>query len=226
MSPDCDDNYALNGYWWYGHWIPGLPTLGSWFSGSPDLSIGNAVFYGPWVMEGTARARGLSLDGYVDGVSGLSCADVGLKLWIRPPGRDWEGPFLNVDCSQRNDIYGNIVHRGEVIEVGFKTAERWGMVKTTAEGYDVLDWRLDRVLVSKLPPDQIETEAVPFKEWWLERLTLVGLPDFLIEVEQGWTHPMFRPPDSWRIRGEWTVFNLAEERSESYRPCRGLFYPN
>ena len=207
VSPECNDGYALNGYWWYGDWVPGLPTLDSWFSGSPILAVGNAVFYGPWVMEGTAVARGFSLEGYVDGVSALSCADLGQEVWLQRPGEEWEGPFLIVDCSQRNDIYGNIVHREEVVELGYKTAERWGMVQTTTEGYHVLHWRVVGVVVSKLPPDQITTAAIPLKDWWLERLTYVELPDFLIEMEQGWQRPLYKVGNSWRLRGVWQTFS-------------------
>ena len=205
-APDCNDGYALNGYWWHGFWIPGLPTLESWFAGSPVYAIGNAVFYAPWIMRATAELRELSLHGYVDGVSGLSCADVGLELWIRRPGHEWEGPFLNVDCAQRNDMYGIIVWRAEVIELGFETAERWGMVERTGGGYKVLRWRTEDVEVSKLPPEQVSGSPVPLREWWLERFEPVSASEFLSDVQNGYTRPLYRAGESWRFKGEWIRF--------------------
>jgi len=213
-SPECNDGYALNGYWWYGSWVPGLPTLESWFSGSPEVAIGNATFYGPGIMAATAEARGLSLRGYVDGVSALSCADLGLGVWLQRPGHSWEGPYLVVDCAQRNDIYGTIVIREEVIEVGFDTARRWGMVRAGAENYAVLAWRVAGVTVSKIPPGLVEETATPLRSWWLRRLSLTTPSDFREEMRNGWTRPLWRSPNNWRLRGEWREYLQPE-------PCWG-----
>ena len=204
-SEECNDADVVDGYWWYGDFVPGWPTLESWFVGSPTYAVGGVVFYGPGVMEGTARARGLSLDGYVDGVSGLSCADIGLDVWIRGPEREWEGPFLIVDCAQRNDLYGTIVHRGEVAELGYETALRWGMVKPYNSRYKVLKWRIDGVEVSKLPPEFVAGEPVELRQWFLDRVTFVTRDEYWQEYRE--PRLLYRAGNSWRIRGEWVSFH-------------------
>lgn len=212
-EPTCNNGDPLDGYWWYDGWVPGYISLDSWFAGSPVHAIGNAVYYAPFMMEATAAARGLSLEGYVDGVSGLSCADVGLEVWIkRDParttagqsgvGQGWEGPFLNVDCAQRNDMYGAVVFRGEVIEVGFETALKWGMVERTSPwSWRNLIWRLEEVAVSKLPPEHATGSPVPLLDWWLSGVTFVTPSEYGEELRNGWTRPRYDPSRSWGLRG-------------------------
>ena len=190
--------------------MPGLPTLDSWFAGSPNYIIGNAVYYAPYMMQATAKARGLSLDGYVDGVSGLSCADIGMTVWIRRPGFWWEGPFLNVDCAQRNDMYGTVVWRAEVIELGFETAERWGMVERSGTGWRALSWRTEDVEVSKLPPEHVSGSPVPLRQWWLDRVEYVGWQEFQQEIENGWSRPRYKAGESWWFKGEWISFDQPQ----------------
>jgi len=187
-----------------------LPTLDSWFAGSPNYIIGNAVYYAPYLMQATAKARGLSLDGYVDGVSGLSCADIGMTVWIRRPGFWWEGPFLNVDCAQRNDMYGTVVWRAEAIELGFETAERWGMVERSGTGWRVLSWRTEDVEVSKLPPEHVSGSPVPLRQWWLDRVEYVGWQEFEQEIENGWSRPRYKAGESWWFKGEWISFDQPQ----------------
>jgi len=215
-DPICNDGDPINGYFWPSGgngWVPGYISLDSWFAGSPVHAIGNAVYYAPFIMEATAAARGLSLDGYVDGVSGLSCADVGLDVWIkRDPARTtagvsgitkgWEGPFLIVDCAQRNDMYGAVVFREEVVEVGFETALKWGMVERTSPwGWRNLNWRIEQVAVSKLPPEHISGSPVRYVDWWLDRLEFVTYSEYGEELRNGWTRPRYDPSQSWGLRG-------------------------
>lgn len=141
----------------------------TWLSPMPDYVVGNATFYSPYLMEATARYRGMSLAGYVDGVSLFSPADIGEVVWIRLPGEAlWEGPYLVVDCAQQNHMYAAVVHKGEVVEVSWRTARRWGLI----EGGRIIQHRLDGVEVSKLRPSAVlDMTPVPFKEHFLETLT-------------------------------------------------------
>ncbi len=168
--PACADNNIYNGYWWNGFWVPGLPTQGSQMLTNPPLAIGKAVFYGPNSMEATAKYRGFKLKGYVDGVSLLTCGDIGKSVWIKRPGNNWEGPFLVVDCAKRGDLYGIINYRNEVVEVGFKTALKWKMVyysDTEKWIYKEVKWNIDNVLVSKYPPPMIgKLNKVNMKDWF------------------------------------------------------------
>ena len=113
-------------------------------------------------MEATAEYRGLSLEGFLDGVALMSPTDIGKTAWIRGPN-GWEGPFLVVDCAQRDDIWPIVRYRREVVEVGWETKERWGLespidveVVVALDAYGL--WRI------------LETHAVvPYAEWWLNR---------------------------------------------------------
>ncbi len=143
ISPNCDDGDLMNGYWWRGGWVPGLIKIEDHFKPTPRYSRGMATYYTPGTMEATADYMGLSLDGYVDGIAMMSCADIGSVAWIRRidpiwwvpvPWWEWEGPYLVVDCAEWDDHYPITVHRGELTELGFKTAERWGLAERNWRG--------------------------------------------------------------------------------------------
>ena len=145
-------------------------TYETWMTGHPTYGTGAATFYAPRVMEATAHVRGMSLDGYVDGVSLMSPVDIGATVWIRFNG-EWEGPFLNVDTAQQNHMCQAIQTRGEVIEVGYKTAQRWGMT----DWPDVHEWKVE-VEVSLIPPeylDKCNVDVVDFPQWWTAQARLL-----------------------------------------------------
>ena len=147
-----------------------LVSYNTWMTGHPPYSEGAATFYAPRMMEGTARYRGLSLDGYVDGVSLMSPSDIGKVVWIKHNGV-WEGPFLSVDTAQQNHMCQAIQTRGEVVEVGYKTAKRWGMT----DWPKVHEWKVD-VEVSLMPPvflDAFSIEKVNFPSWWSAQAELL-----------------------------------------------------
>lgn len=163
------DDSPLNGYFQPDRgWIPGLISNASWMIPHPTYSYGSAVWYAPYVMEGTARARGLSLEGYVDGVSLLSPSDIGETVWMRRPGGEWEGPFLVVDCAQLNHHFAAAYYNGETVEVGWQTALRWGMV-----GGSETQWKLEDVEVYKSvePPPEDPGTPVYYPDWWLAQVT-------------------------------------------------------
>ena len=193
-STNCADDDPYNGYWWWGGgWIPGIPTLDTYFRQTPTVMIGDAVFYAPQVMAATAELRGLSLSGYVGGVSGLFPSDIGTTVWLQRPGHEWEGPFLVVDCARLSDLYGVVVHRNEVIEVDFDTAVRWGMAMYGGPGNDgrwtALQWRIQDVKVSKYPPAHADREAVNLEQWFLD-----GRVDFTLYPEG---RVVYRSPSTW-----------------------------
>lgn len=189
--PDLDDppirrckpynDSMYDGYLWLADptfCVPGMVSMKTWFTPAPPYAYGGAVFYDPHVMEATAEARGLSLDGFVDGVAMMSPADIGRTVWLRRPGHDWEGPYLVVDSAAHQDIYPVIVHRGEIVEVGFQTAVRWNMVSATAldsgeydRPYTVNNWIVEGVEVLKMDnvPFLIgEYEPVDYVTWWAD----------------------------------------------------------
>ncbi len=180
----CDDDDPYNGYRWSINpdlCVPGLPTIESWFTPAPPYTVGASVWYNPRLMEATAEFRGMSLEGFVDGVSLMSPSDIGRTVWLRRPDHDWEGPFLVVDCARRGDIWPVIMYNGEIVEVGFQTAVKWGLVEARqyrngeyGRPFKVKHWRLDGVEVIKMdviPPWINEYEPIDFKSWWGDRVT-------------------------------------------------------
>lgn len=164
------DSDPLNGYFQPDRgWIPGMVSDESWNIPHPTYSYGGAVWYAAGVMEATALARGYSLEGYLDGVSLMSPADVGETVWMRQSGGEWEGPYLVVDCAQINHHFAAAYYNKETVEIGWDTAVRWGMVGDGVEK----QWVRHDVEVYK----SIEAPAgdigspVFYPDWWLWQVT-------------------------------------------------------
>lgn len=166
------NNDPLDGYFQEDRgWIPGMISESSWMRGHPQYSYGAAVWYAPHVMEGTARARGLSLDGFLDGVSLMSPSDIGKTVWIRFPGQEWDGPYLVVDCAQINHHFAAVYYNKEVIELGWETALKYNMV---GPGRTVVDWSKHDVQVwvgDERPLDDPGFAPVYYPDWWLSQVT-------------------------------------------------------
>lgn len=173
-----DDGNAYNGYWWLGEgWVPGLITFSSQFLRMPTVSVGAATFYAPQAMEAQVEYRGLIYDKtkYVGAVAVAFCSELGHDVWLKRPGSNtWEGPFLVADCGRRNDIYGMVEFRDQVVEVDFDTAVLWGMAryggKQNGGRWSTLTGRLDMVLVSKVPPEQFDGAIVDQSVWFLQNV--------------------------------------------------------
>lgn len=111
-----------------------LISVAAWMSPAPVYSRGSAVWYAPGVMEANCQYRadmsGVTYEewmaGATDGIAMMSPSDLGKTAWIRREGI-WEGPFRVCDCGVRGQVYEMVVVRGEVVEVGWKTAKRWGL---------------------------------------------------------------------------------------------------
>jgi len=114
----------------------------------------------------------------------MSPADIGHDVWIKFNGR-WEGPFLVVDCARRGDMWPVIMYRGEAVEVGYRTAIEWGLQPPYPD-----------VEVSKTKPRA--GEGVVLSDWYSQ------IVEFADEVGP---RIYFRPPNEWRINGEWMKFN-------------------
>jgi hypothetical protein len=134
--------------------------------------MGKALFYSPYVMEETAKWRGMSLEGYLGGVATMTCGALGDPVWLRRPGYEWEGPYRIVDCARRNDLYGLIVYWGDSVEVDWKTAKRWEMVSGTWDNYVVKEWMLRGVLTSRIDPSvlSLDEPIVPLVDWFLDNV--------------------------------------------------------
>lgn len=167
---ECDNGNTYDGYFWHSRWVPGLIDFSQQFLLYPPLSEGSLVFYNPGQMEATAKYRGLSLKGYDGGVATITCGNIGNRVWIKFPSGEWK-IFRVVDCGRRNDIYGIINFRNEVIEVDFQTALSLKMVSNyniKTSTYTVLKWKLDNILVSMINPkwDSPEIKPVLLKDWF------------------------------------------------------------
>ena len=158
-SPNCLDEAIENGYLDRNVCVPGRITKDSWYLGGPPHLIGIGTYYAAGIMEQVAENRGMSLDRYKDGVAMMSPADLGKTVWLRRPGGGWEGPFLVVDCSTRLGMFVNTGINGMVVEVGNRTAVRWGM----AGGINGIE-----VYKGSSPPDG--GRATFYRTWWLARV--------------------------------------------------------
>ena len=198
-APHCDDGNFWNGYWWRDYWVPGYPSIESWYTPAPEWFYGKALFYGPGAMEATAQWRGMDLTGFVDGVALMSPADIGLTVWLKRPGHDWEGPFLVVDAAARGDIYPIVVHWNDAVEVGYKTAVSWGMV----ENGQVKKWMIEDVEISKIHPRHLwNYPRIEYRSWFLS--------NFKADTTFTFGTPLYLPPSTWRINGEWVTFTQPQ----------------
>jgi len=153
-----------------GRWVPGLIDNATWFRSAPLYSVARATYYAPGVMEATAAYMGYSLEGFVDGIALMSPADLGKTAWLRHDG-EWEGPFLVVDYAAQTDMYSAVMFNREVVEVGFRTAERWGMAQRNDSelGYESLNAVLSDVEVAVFahkPVENVTCSPIDYVEWW------------------------------------------------------------
>ena len=122
---DCYDGRPQTGFMDRGFCVPGQLSEASWYKDTRRVVVGNLSSYAPGVMEGTARVREMSLKGYLGGMSSISCGDMGKSAWIALPPNygEWIGPFLVVDCSQRNHMFITALVHNIVGELSYKEAK-------------------------------------------------------------------------------------------------------
>lgn len=212
------DTNKFTGYYYplNNKWIPGVITIQSQFFNLPNYFVGGAIPYDYNLMEATAEANGFSLDDVKGGVALMSCSEIGNYVWLKRPNYDWEGPFRVVDCAGYDDQYNVVVNNNEAVEIGFKTAQEWGMVasidKTDASWNAV--WNstyMEDVMVSKVNPNCIpdDVEFVNFESWFLEHVEFYQYyEDYQVHVE--YNHKpiphYFETSSEWFIDGEWVQF--------------------
>jgi hypothetical protein len=103
-----------------------ISLLTPWTEPTPEQVVsGQAKYYGEGLMERAAVNQGLDLRWYADGVALMSRGDLGRVVWVSH-GDEILGPFLVVDCAQRNH-YDRRVAQGDVLEVSYELAQKWGM---------------------------------------------------------------------------------------------------
>lgn len=155
-----------------GYCVPGRISSETWWTPAPQHGYGKAVWYAPYLMNATAEWRGMSLEGFEGGVAMMSPADIGQVVWLKRPGSTleggaWEGPFLVVDVSASMHMWTTITQIGEIVEVDFQTAQRWGMVEGNVNGYSINEYMIRDVEVYKgLHPPFEESVAVDYVEWY------------------------------------------------------------
>ena len=129
---NCDDAYNYNGYY-LGEWasnfcVPGLITPGSQSYTAPEQFYGLMSSYAEGVMERMCEINGPCPQGH-KGIAIASCGMIGKTAWLRIPGwSNWRGPYLIVDCSQREHSYYHHVQLGLAVEVGYQTTQDWGFI--------------------------------------------------------------------------------------------------
>jgi len=205
--PDCNDSNLFNGYWWRDEgFVPGMITRETHFISSPPLTAGYSTYYAEGLMEATAKYMGLDLTDYVDGVAMMSCADIGQTVWIKSYHdlfEGWEGPFLVVDCAEWDDHYAISIFRKEIVEVGYKTAKRWGLIDQWTAPVYVLKSRWK-------PPEDYIDRSVVYHRWFKEvaryySARRVELP----------TRYVYDGSGRWLIGGGWQSF-LAWQDNPMY----------
>lgn len=119
---------------------------------TPLPQTGLATFYAPGMMEHVLAVRAshgqiLRCDECVGTVALLRAGDIGRKVWLQPPGGEMVGPFLVIDCAQREDV-ALLVARNWVVDVSYELGQLWGM-----------DRPLDGVTVLADPADETSSGA-------------------------------------------------------------------
>ncbi len=98
---------------------------------TPLPQTGLATFYAAGMMEHVLAVRAahgqiLRCDECVGTVALLRAGDIGRKVWLQPPGGEKVGPFLVIDCAQRDDV-PMLVSRNWVVDVSYEVGLLWGM---------------------------------------------------------------------------------------------------
>lgn len=171
----CDEYKTATSYIDRGYCVPGLISNDTWFNPTPQFVSGKATWYAPYKMNATAEWRGMSLEGFKGGIAMMSPADIGEVVWLHRPGNAWEGPYLVVDVSARVHMYTTVVQIGEVIEVDFDTAMRWGMISGSETGWNIHDYMIRDVEVWKgLSPPTSDKEPIVYKDWYVNNVVILN----------------------------------------------------
>ena len=86
---------------------------------------GLATYYAPGLMEQVAENRELSLEGYEGGVALNRAGDLNRSVWLDWGDGEIAGPYLVVDCAQR-DHFVERERQGRIVEVSAEVAQAHG----------------------------------------------------------------------------------------------------
>lgn len=185
---DCTDDLQENGYENQGYCVPGLVTWDAARFQNPGSFSGAISSYGEGIAERVCDYRAtylpITCSKYKGFVALMGCGDIGKRAQIRRPGYDWDGPFLIVDCSGRNDVAVNVIQKRLAAEVDYGTAQRWGQLTVgwadvrvigNGGGYDGLplrEWYLNEALAFEVDGGLLLTEPTPCPGRMLQALAL------------------------------------------------------
>ena len=194
-NPILIDDGPYDGYRWGNMrpmaWVPGVITQKSYEMELPEVFSGKlGAKYVPETLGADKY-----LEGYLGAVELPLCSALGESVWINTGG-GFEGPYLVAACPDLLNTYGQIVHEEDVIKISFEVALDWGMAylwqtehvkrlgdrhvhKTVKEAMKATDdviragWhytQIDNVVVSLIPPEEINSEPIDLKEYFMERV--------------------------------------------------------
>ncbi len=159
----------------YGYFYPSLITVDAARRALPDYAEGVVTWVNPNRMEDTALVNNINLSNYIDGIALMSCADIGQTVWIKRPEADWEGPYVVADCANPKHMFAAICYKEEITELGFKTAQAWGLATYDNEKVKVVKHVVAGVQIMKSTGfPEPNGEPVDYRTWWLSKLTFVN----------------------------------------------------
>ena len=159
----------------YGYFYPSLITPESAQRKMPDYVKGDVTWVNPHRMEDTAVVNNIDLSPFKDGIALMSCSDIGETVWLKRPDHNWDGPFVVADCANPRHMFAAICYKGEVAELGFKTAVEWGLATYENEKVGIIHHVVLNVEVAR-SAGAPNTSGAPtdYREWWLSNLTFVN----------------------------------------------------
>lgn len=150
---------------------------------TPLPASGKAMYYNPGVMKTVieSRTRFAHIEpceeciGYV---AMLRYGDVDRKVWLQLSPLKVEGPFHVVDAAATQHV-GMLIEREWVIDVDYKTAQRWGFRMPWVTVWD--EPPLDLLLATDAIPLDWETCRLPTSAF-VRSPHSVSVPDAVMEV--------------------------------------------
>lgn len=102
--------------------ILAICAAGGWLTPTESITLtGDAAFYAPGRMAQVIDYRDADLGGFAGGVALMSCGDLGREVWLQFPDDVWTGPYLVVDCAQRDHYHYLVDQLGRVVDVCWET---------------------------------------------------------------------------------------------------------
>jgi len=171
---DCEDENLYNGYLNQGYCVPGWVSWEASHFRNPKGFAGAMSSYADGVAEIVCDNQGLPCAGRRGFAAVMGCGNIGDNAYLRPPGGEWYGPLLIIDCTGRSDAFVNIVVKELAIEVDHGTAQKLGALTIgwvevrvnsggAAGGYNMplSRWWLRNVLAFEWPASEFLPTLTP-----------------------------------------------------------------